>query len=261
MWKIPLLLVALAVPAALASLVEQISLTYGAVETEMVVTFAAASDETSAECWYGTDAKNLTGFISVTGSKYTMQKYTSPMLYQGVMTGLKSGNEVYYYSVGSKTLGYSDPKPFKSHPGVGVEDVTFQIFGDLGQTNNSYATIDELVSYESEVTGKSGGIITMGDLSYANGDQPQWDTFGNFISSASGHIPMFTTMGNHEWFDSKNHDFTAYLARFTNPPVNGKRELYYSFDAGLVHWVVVAGKTRPTDVFPEVHCSTFSPIY
>ena len=54
-------------------------------------------------------------------------------------------------------------------------------------------------------------------------------------------IPMFTTLGNHEWFDSKQNDFTAYLNRFNNPPVNGNRELYYSLNAGLAHWVMVAG--------------------
>jgi hypothetical protein len=36
-----------------------------------------------------------------------------------------------------------------------------------------------------------------------------------------------------QWFDSPNYDFTAYLSRFSNPPVAGKRELYYSFSAGL----------------------------
>jgi hypothetical protein len=52
---------------------------------------------------------------------------------------------------------------------------------------------------------------------------------------------MMTTLGNHEWFDDSNYEFTAYKARFDNPPVNGKKELYYSFDAGLVHWVMIAG--------------------
>lgn len=109
------------------------------------------------------------------------------MLFKAYMTDLKEGNEIYYYSVGSETLGFSEPKTFKSHPGVGVEDVIFYIFGDIGQTDNSQSTLDELVSYESDLTGRSGGIISMGDLSYANGNQPDWDTFGNFVSYASDH--------------------------------------------------------------------------
>jgi hypothetical protein len=125
---------------------------------------------------------------------------------------------------------------------VGTEDVTFHIFGDLGQTNNSVTTLTELIHYEAGLRTPTGGIISMGDLSYANGDEPLWDTFGNMITKASAHIPMTTTLGNHEWFDSSNYDFTAYKARFNNPPVNGERELYYSFDSGLVHFVMVAGK-------------------
>ncbi len=242
MSKSSILLFSLAVSGACAVLVEQVSLSFGASPSEMVVSFAASTDETAAECRYGTDPNNLSNTITATGSKYSMLNYTSPMLFKASMTDLKDGNEIYYYSVGSETLGFSEPMTFKSHPGVGVEDVNFYIIGDIGQTDNSQSTLDELVSYESDLTGKSGGIISMGDLSYANGNQPDWDTFGNFVSYASDHIPMLTTLGNHEWFDSPNHDFKAYLARFTNPPVaSGERELYYSFDSGLVHWVMIAG--------------------
>ena len=49
------------------------------------------------------------------------------------------------------------------------------------------------------------------------------------------------TVGNHEWFDSNDKSFAAYTARYDNPSVNGEKELYYSFDAGLIHWTMVAG--------------------
>jgi hypothetical protein len=54
-------------------------------------------------------------------------------------------------------------------------------------------------------------------------------------------IPMMTTIGNHEWHDDINRQFLAYKARYDNPTINGIKELYYSFDSGLVHWVMVAG--------------------
>jgi hypothetical protein len=63
---------------------------------------------------------------------------------------------------------------------------------------------------------------------------------------ASGHLPFQTTLGNHEWMDTP-FSFKAYQARYQNPPVtvNGSKskskELYYSFNAGLVHFVMVAG--------------------
>jgi len=221
--------------------VEQIALNYDASTSKMEVTFAAWTDETNAQIKWGDNPHKLTNTLSVTGSKYNLNNYTSPMLFRGTMDNLKEGNKLYYYSVGSDALGYSNVAPFRSHPGVGVEDVTFHIFGDLGQTENSQNTLKELSSFEAKLKTLSGGIVSMGDLSYANGDEPQWDSFGEMKQSTSNHIPMMTTLGNHEWFDSNNNDFTAYLARYDNPMVNGKRELYYSYDAGLVHWVMVAG--------------------
>jgi hypothetical protein len=258
MWVFTALLVALAVCGAWSAAVEQVSLTYGALDSEMVVTFAANTTESTAEVWYGHDPKNLLRSTSATGIQYTLSNYTSPMLFKGTMTGLAPGNEIYFYSVGSKELGYSDVRAFRSHPGVGVEDVAFEVFGDLGQTENSETTVDDLVKFERAARGKSGGIVTVGDLSYADGDQPKWDTFGNFISSASGQVPMMTTVGNHEWFDgddaheNEKHDFKAYLSRLDNPPVNGQRELYYSFDAGLAHWVMVAGTARGKNIVLKI---------
>jgi len=70
--------------------------------------------------------------------------------------------------------------------------------------------------------------------------QPLWDSFGNLRERVASKIPFQTTMGNHEWLDTI-HNFKAYKSRFENPTVNGTKELYYSFNAGLVHFVMVAG--------------------
>jgi hypothetical protein len=75
---------------------------------------------------------------------------------------------------------------------------------------------------------------------YITGNQPLWDSFGNMRETMTAKIPFQTTMGNHEWFDTA-HNFKAYQARYQNPTVNGTKELYYSFNAGLVHFVMVAG--------------------
>lgn len=117
--------------------------------------------------------------------------------------------------------------------------VTFHLVGDLGQTTNSNSTLEQLSELDLSLKTYSGGIINMGDLSYANGDEPLWDSFGVLKQHTAAKIPMFTTVGNHEWFDSDNYDFTAFLARFDTPSTDG--QLYYSFDVGLAHWVMVAG--------------------
>jgi acid phosphatase type 7 len=221
--------------------VEQIALNYDSSASKMVVTFAVPGTTiTQAECRYGVDPNNLINTALATGVTYTLKGTTSPMLFKATMTDLTPGNNIYYYSVGSEALGYSEVFSFKSHPG-NVPNVTFFLIGDLGQTTNSETTLKELIEAESMLQTPSAGIVNAGDLSYANGRDSLWDTFGNMRQVAASRLPMMTTLGNHEWFDDVQFSFTAYLNRFDNPLVNGKRELYYSYNAGLVHWVMVAG--------------------
>jgi len=227
----------------LASLPEQIALSYGSSPTEMVVTWASTSNSNQIVCEYGTSPNALKS--SVIASKianYTYATYTSPYLFEATIPDLTPGNVVYYYRIGSVATGYSEVFSFKSNPGVGVGGVTFHLLGDVGQTvDNSVNTLKELVVNEEQLTGLSGGIINAGDLSYANGNEPLWDSFGNMKQFAASQIPMAAVAGNHEWFDTAGYNFTAYRARYYNPSVNGNKELYYSFNAGLVHWVMVAG--------------------
>jgi predicted phosphohydrolase len=69
----------------------------------------------------------------------------------------------------------------------------------------------------------------------------------------STEVPMFTTVGNHEWLSEKS-SFAAYLNRFDNPKVNGNRELYYSSNIGLAHWVMVSGYCEATTKLQEMPC-------
>lgn len=221
--------------------VEQISLNYDSTFTNMVVNFAVPGTTINvAECRYGSDPNNLINTAVANGVTYTLKGKKSPMLFKATMTGLTPGNNIYYYQVGSTELGYSAVYSFKSHP-ANAPNTTFFLIGDLGQTTNSETTLNELIEAESMLKTPSAGIVNAGDLSYANGKDSLWDSFGNMRQVAASHIPMMTTLGNHEWFDDVDFSFTAYLNRFDNPPVEGKRELYYSYNAGLVHWVMVAG--------------------
>lgn len=234
------------------ALPEQFILNYGKSSSEMVVSWADFnSDNQTVTCQYGSTANNLDKTADVSAKQYTIKTYTSPTLYKATLTGLTEGNQVYYYRVGSAN-GYSEVKSFKSHPGVGVSDVTFHFIGDLGQTANSNNTLSDLLDNEHALlTTLSGGIVSMGDLSYANGNQPLWDSFGNLVQYATSEVPMMTTSGNHEWLDESSHYFTAYLSRYDNPPItDGTRELYYSYNAGLAHFVMLAG-----------YCSSMKSVY
>lgn len=154
---------------------EQVGLNYGSTPSEMVATWAITSGSlTDGRVEYGTSATALTNIAYATATTYSARTYSSPTLYKATMTGLEAGNAWYYYRVGSPSAGYSTVYKFKSNPGVNATGVTFHIMGDPGQTENSLATFQELLTKEHSLTGPSGGIINMGDLSYANSIQSKW---------------------------------------------------------------------------------------
>ena len=181
----------------LGSAWEQIKLNYDSSPSKMVVMFASSTtNDPTAYVRYGADQNNLDQIVTATGSTYTLRDYTSPMLYKATLVDLEEGNHMYYYSVGSDAEGYSEVMSFKSHPGVSVDDVTFFVIGDLGQTSNSVTTLSELMETEAALSTPSGGIVNAGDLSYANGAEPLWDSFGEMLQSAASTLPMMTTLGN-----------------------------------------------------------------
>lgn len=171
------LLVCLVVVAVVAKsgAPEQVSLNYGESPSEMVVMWAVTSGNTTdGVVQYGTSPDALTNTATASTSTYSALLYKSPVFYKATMSGLTQGNVKYYYRVGSKTAGFSDVFSFKSNPGVGVSGVTFHILGDPGQTENSLATLNQIQTAEHSLTGLSGGIFNMGDLSYANSIEPRW---------------------------------------------------------------------------------------
>lgn len=64
--------------------------------------------------------------------------------------------------------------------------------GDLGQTENSAQTLDHLTASDPE------SVINVGDLSYADGYQPRWDTWGRLIAPHTSRFAWAVIEGNHE---------------------------------------------------------------
>ena len=55
--------------------------------------------------------------------------------------------------------------------------LTFAMIGDLGQTNNSQGTLDHVAAH----VGKFAAVMHFGDLSYADGNETRWDTWGRLV--------------------------------------------------------------------------------
>ncbi len=66
------------------------------------------------------------------------------------------------------------------------------LVGDLGQTENSAQTLDHLTGSNPQ------SVINVGDLSYADGYQPRWDTWGRLIAPHTSRFAWAVIEGNHE---------------------------------------------------------------
>jgi hypothetical protein len=124
------------------------------------------------------------------------------------------------------------------------------LLGDVGATEISVGTLQGvLASHEAR---PFAAAVLVGDLSYANGFGPLWDEFGTLTQFVAARLPIMSTPGNHEWFDSflpdspYAYDLLAYASRYgrAQPFASAPSEpsgLFYSFSAGLTHWVMLAG--------------------
>ena len=136
---------------------EQVSVNYGASPDQMVITWAEyKTSDTEHTVIYGSDPDNLNMSTKGSGVTYTVGDYVSPMLYKATISDLAPGNKKYFYSINSAS-GFSEVMWFKTHPGVGVEDVTVHVIGDIGQTTNSQNTLQQVLDCDNDSTGLSGG--------------------------------------------------------------------------------------------------------
>lgn len=67
-----------------------------------------------------------------------------------------------------------------------------QITGDLGQTEWTASTLHHVNQSDYDM------LLLPGDLSYADTEQPLWDSFGRFIEPYASKRPWMVTQGNHE---------------------------------------------------------------
>lgn len=117
-----------------------------------------------------------------------------------------------------------------------------QIEGDLGQTEWTAATLAQIKSQDYDV------FLLPGDLSYADTNQPLWDSFGRLVEPLASKRPWMVTQGNHEieFFPIIEHTtFKSYNSRWLMPYTESLSEsnLYYSFDVAGIHTIMLGSYT------------------
>ena len=58
--------------------------------------------------------------------------------------------------------------------------------GDLGQTANSEQTLEHMAA------SGAASVLNVGDLSYADGEQPRWDSYGRLVQVSAAAVPQMT---------------------------------------------------------------------
>ena len=212
---------------------------------------------------------------------YEADDYLSGALHSATMGAGAGGplvpGQLYAYAVGSPSLGiWSQVRTFlaPASPDAGSLPYRIAVVGDLGQTENSAATLERMREVSDFVDNGGGGILrranadqpatapghvlNVGDLSYADGYQPRWDSWGRLVEPHASTVPWMVIEGNHEeelavtridgggGDDDDDDDgdidgFVAYRARFAVPSnASGSgSKLYYSYDVPGAHVVML----------------------
>ena len=110
---------------------------------------------------------------------------------------------------------------------------------DLGQTDDSLATMTHI---KAAVDGGEADLVLFpGDLSYADGYGPRWDSYGRLSEFLFASVPAAYAPGNHEFGNGEG--FAHYLARYAPPAgppaARAGGGLWHAFDAGPAHFVLL----------------------
>ncbi|KAL6998072.1 putative purple acid phosphatase 20 [Sarracenia purpurea var. burkii] len=193
-------------------------------------------DDAPATVRYGT-SPGVYGFsTSGTTSSYHYLLYESGQIHD-VVIGPLEPSTVYYYRCGS---GSGRELSFRTPPAQ--FPINFAISGDLGQTEWTSSTLQHITNSNYDV------FLLPGDLSYADTDQPLWDSFGRLVEPLASHRPWMVTQGNHEIEKIvvlHRTPFTSYNARWRVPfeESGSTSNLYYSFEVAGVHVVMLGSYT------------------
>ncbi|GLJ56121.1 hypothetical protein SUGI_1204710 [Cryptomeria japonica] len=169
-------------------------------------------------------------------TSYSYLGYKSGPIYD-VTIGPLDANTNYYYRCGTSGPEYKFKTPPLQFP------ITFAIVGDLGQTKWTNSTLQHIQQTNYDV------FLLPGGLSYADTQQPLWDSFGKLVEPLASTRPWMVTEGNHETETVPivvTEPFIAYNARWQMPfeQSGSSSNLYYSFDVTGVHIIMLGSYAR-----------------
>ena len=129
-------------------------------------------------------------------------------------------------------------RPSRSAP------LAFGVVGDTGQTEVTAAVLDHLVDLVDAAPDEGGAvsaILHAGDLSYADGYPPRWDSFGRLAEPLFSKAATLWTPGNHD-VTLNGAEGLAARTRYPTPHASAGSASpdWWSLDVGLAHVVGIS---------------------
>jgi hypothetical protein len=148
------------------------------------------------------------------------------------LTGLAPGR-TYAYSVEACGESTGATNLLVTAPVPGTRSVHFAAVGDFGTGgSNQVAVTNAIVKAPPEL------VLGLGDTAYSSGTDAEFQS--NFFTPMKpllARVPMFASLGNHEYVTAQGQPYLDNLYLPSNNPRGTER--YYSFDWGHVHFVAL----------------------
>lgn len=151
------------------------------------------------------------------------------------ISGLEPGT-VYCYEIRENGELLQGATGFRTAPEVGSDEpIRFLAFGDLGkQTSDQFVVADSLKTVDIDF-----GLVA-GDIAYGSGTLTAFELYYfDVYSELIDNIPFYPASGNHDYKTERAGPYRQVYSL----PQNGSDELYYSFDYGNIHVVIIDTET------------------
>ncbi len=223
-------------PIPIDPMIQQVHLSLTSDPTEMVVDFVSSAGGSSAACAYGSSPGALTTRAPAETAYIKSIGNVSHALLQGLVPGQRV-----YYACGDE-MAVSATYNFTAGARAGAGQ-RIAVWADFG-VNDGFG-LDQIA--RDAAAGAFDLALHAGDWAYNFGDGNSAN--GNFMMNRamlySAAQPVQPACGNHEAGSAFGSVFGEYQLRHPGVAAhaNTNTSLFYSFDSGLVHYLVFNSET------------------
>lgn len=164
--------------------------------------------------------------------------YTSPYIHTVTLAGLSGSSEYSFRPEGSsRTFTFTTPP----EAGAGTSrPLRVGVWADIGITNVSFGVMSQMLRLAPEL------LMSVGDLSYADGWAERWDIFGIMMEPLMSSRYHLAVAGNHEMTQNNAVDL---IHRYPMPfrPSGAPNPLMFAYETGLLYVLGLPGSYAATD--------------